>query len=407
MSIKKTPNGTYRVRKHFTEEEAKLLSLKSRHYDQIFKTELEAKRAELELGERLAYIKDPNSKVNVQKLLKGETKFKDFYTETWLTRYKNGYKSRRLRTPVTIKNTEDLFRLHILPTFGAYTLNELNNNKKLVIDKMEEKAREYANSKQIRGYFNQVFDLAEEYDYIEYNRLSKPLKSIQSIKKNELEDAKKEEDLYLTQNELAEWINAVKDDYSNGNLSIKDFTLFFVNFFLSDRKSETYALQWKHINFEDKELTLDQALDKTGKVKGTKGRKKTVIKISKELCTYLKEWKKAQQEELKQINIKQDKNQFVFSYANRKGDVNCPVHIDYLNYKMNSVRRRHPNLAKCSPHKIRHTCATLAKKQGLSLQEISEGLTHTELTTTLTYINTHNVITMPLGQFAYKEMNKS
>ncbi|QFZ08995.1 site-specific integrase, partial [Streptococcus dysgalactiae] len=27
----------------------------------------------------------------------------------------------------------------------------------------------------------------------------------------------------------------------------KDYTLFYTTFFLSDRKSETYALQWKHI----------------------------------------------------------------------------------------------------------------------------------------------------------------
>ena len=32
--------------------------------------------------------------------------------------------------------------------------------------------------------------------------------------------------------------------------------------FLGDRKSESYALQWKHINTKEQEIQLVQALDK-------------------------------------------------------------------------------------------------------------------------------------------------
>ena len=45
---------------------------------------------------------------------------------------------------------------------------------------------------------------------------------------------------------------------------------------------------------------------------------------------------------------------------------------------MKSVRRRHPELAPASPHKLRHTGATLAKQAGVSLEAISEALTHSD-----------------------------
>ena len=42
-------------------------------------------------------------------------------------------------------------------------------------------------------------------------------------------------------------------------MELKDYTLFYTTFFLSDRKSETYALQWKHINFGKNEILIEQA----------------------------------------------------------------------------------------------------------------------------------------------------
>ena len=47
-----------------------------------------------------------------------------------------------------------------------------------------------------------------------------------------------------------------------------------------------------------------------------------------------------------------------------KGNVNSPLHSDYLNNKMKSVQRRHPELKHATPHKLRHTGATLAKQAG-------------------------------------------
>ena len=43
---------------------------------------------------------------------------------------------------------------------------------------------------------------------------------------------------------------------------------------------------------------------------------------------------------------------------------------------------RHPELTHATPHKLRHTGATLAKQFGTSLEDISEALTHSDTGTT-------------------------
>lgn len=89
-----------------------------------------------------------------------------------------------------------------------------------------------------------------------------------------------------------------------------------------------------------------------------------------------------------------------------KGNVNSPLHSDYLNNKMKSVKRRHPELKHETPHKLRHTGATLAKQAGTSIEAISEALTHSDTGTTQIYVNTSNVVPMTVGEFALKSLKQ-
>ena len=73
---------------------------------------------------------------------------------------------------------------------------------------------------------------------------------------------------------------------------------------------------------------------------------------------------------------------------------------------MKSIRKRHKELTHATPHKLRHTGATLAKKAGMSLETISESLTHSDTITTKTYVNTSNVIPMAVGEIAYRNLKK-
>lgn len=161
------------------------------------------------------------------------------------------------------------------------------------------------------------------------------ISSISRIKVNKklaLKESKKFEDLTLNNEELKQWIQAFDEDLKNDRMELKDKALFYTTFFLSDRKSETYALQWKNINFEKNEILIEQVLDKFGNLKSTKGNKKTIFKAPKELMNILTDWKIEQTKQLKLFGIKQNEKQFIFTYNNRINGINVSLHIDYLNY---------------------------------------------------------------------------
>ena len=138
-------------------------------------------------------VKENINKVIVEKhsrflQQKGNIKFSKFYEDVWIERYKMDMTGRTDKIPstATLENTKFYFREHLIPIFGEYSLNYLNNEKELVSRLMMKKAKEYANIKALKCYFLQIFDTAEQLDYIEYNRLGKLLKNLSSPKKREL-----------------------------------------------------------------------------------------------------------------------------------------------------------------------------------------------------------------------------
>ncbi|WP_049490244.1 tyrosine-type recombinase/integrase [Streptococcus oralis] len=405
MAIKKTKNGTYHLKVYIPAEVQGKLGL-GQYFEKRYKSKREAKEAEIKLN-----IDIENARLGRQLIdskLNGNILFKDFYKDIWLEPYKAGQTTTTIKPPTkaTVFQTESVFRLHILPILGKYSLEHLINNKQLVLSLLTPKANSYANFKVIRSYVNSVFDWAEELEYIPSNKLRKTISRIKANKKILLKESKREEDLSLDKEELKLWLQAFDTDLEEGLIELKDYTLFYTTFFLSDRKSESYALQWKHINFSTEEILLEQALDRFGNVKSTKGNKKTLFKAPTELMELLANWKVKQQEELELFGLRQTQKQFVFTYNDRANNINLPLHTDYLNYRMKSVRKRHPELAPASPHKLRHTGATLAKRAGVSLETISEALTHSDKQVTKIYVNTADTVNQTVGEIAFRNLKK-
>ncbi|HEL9630284.1 TPA: tyrosine-type recombinase/integrase [Streptococcus suis] len=404
MSITKTSNGTYRLRIYIPEKVKSSLGIDKKVIEKRFKLRSDAKKYELELQNKIDKILSGGTVPELDRT--GSILFSEFFREIWWESYKAGQTTSTTKPPsqATIDGTEIAFRKHILPLLGNYSIDFLNQNKQVVLNLLTQKAEEYANFKVIRSYVNSIFDWAEELEYIEANRISKTIKRIKATKKIKLDEAKKDEDLYLSQDELQAWFTAFEEDLEAGKIQFKDYVLFYTTFFLGDRKSESYALQWKHIDLKQQSIQLVQALDKYKNVKSTKGNKKTTFAIPDELTSLLQAWKKQQKSELAKFGIIQSSEQYVFTYIDTKGNVNSPLHSDYLNNKMKSVRKRHPNLTHATPHKLRHTGATLAKQAGMSLEAISEALTHSDTLTTKVYVNTSNVVPMAVGEVAYKNL---
>lgn len=405
MAIKKTKNGTYQLRLYIPEEVQSKIGI-GKLFEKRYKTRREAKEAEIKLSIDIENAR--LGKLNHKSIQKGDILFQDFYKNIWLEPYKAGQTTTTIKPPskATVFQTENIFRLHILPILGKFSIEHLNNNKQLILSILTPKANSYANFKVIRSYVNSVFDWAEELEYIQSNKLRKTISRIKANKKILLKESKREEDLSLDKEELKLWLQAFDTDLEEGLIDLKDYTLFYTTFFLSDRKSESYALQWKHVNFSTGEILIEQALDRFGNVKSTKGNKKTLFKAPTELMELLANWKVKQQEELKLFGLRQTQKQFVFTYNDRTNNINLPLHIDYLNYRMKSVRRRHPELAPASPHKLRHTGATLAKQAGVSLEAISEALTHSNKEVTKTYVNTKDIVNRTVGDIAFRSLKK-
>ena len=199
--------------------------------------------------------------------------------------------SRKIPTATTISNTKDVFRLHILSMFGECSIKFLNDNKDFVLRALMKKSQTYANIKIIKSYVNQIFDIAELLEYIEYNRIEKVIRYVGDPKKQQLKAERQLNGEALTAEELIAWLDAANEDYSKGLLIMQDYVLLMLTLNLGDRKSESYALQWKHIDFENGYVSLIQSKDKFGNLKSTKGRKATKFKIPTFLIELLKEWK--------------------------------------------------------------------------------------------------------------------
>ncbi|HFF2554321.1 TPA: tyrosine recombinase XerC [Listeria monocytogenes] len=391
----KQANGKYKTNIRYPEKFKKLTGITSEKFQKTFPTKQLAIKAENEMKKKIAQaLREENTNVLE---IKGNMKLSEFYEKKWIQRYELGQTGRGNSIPsdVTIQNTKDLFRVHILPMFGQYAINHLNANTEIISDRLTEKSKEYANIKIIKSYVRSIFDVAEILGYIEFNKTTKVIQSITAPKKIELARKRENEGKQaLTVDELSEWLIAVNKDLENNLLSLKDYTIFMLTLYLGDRKSETYALQWKHVDFENQTIRLMNAFDRNQKRKQTKGGKDTVIQIPKIVIDLLKKWKIRQVSDLDILGFEQNEEQLLFTYTKPSGEVNAPLHTDYLNYRINTLKRRHKHLAHLTPHKLRHTFATLARQGGADLSQISEALTHSEISATKIYVNTPTVVNL-------------
>ncbi|UZD25797.1 tyrosine-type recombinase/integrase [Lacticaseibacillus paracasei] len=392
MSITKTDAGTYFVEVFYPKDIRGILGVKVPRYRKTVATKLEAKTLQKQVDEKIKEAQKTQSASAIKK--NGEMLFKNFYREVWWPLYAAGATGRIRIIPSeeTQANTRNIFRLHLLPMFGEYSMTYLNLNKQFVMQELAILSEKYANIRTVKSYVSQMFDTAEMVDFIDVNRLEKAISSIGSPKKERLATRRKMTGESLSADEMVAWLDAANTDHENGKLSDQDYLLLLLTLHLGDRKGESYGLQWKHVDFNTGYVLIIQALKKSGKVGPTKAKKETSHALPPILIPMLREWHDKQAIELAEVNLESGPNQFLFTYTNFQGGINQPLHADYLNYRLNSIYKRHPDLVRVTPHKLRHTFSTLARQGGASLQLISEALSHSSIKTTRVYVNTPDIV---------------
>lgn len=133
MSISKTKNGTYRLRIYIPEEVKSSLGIDKKVIEKRFKQRSDAKKYELELQNKIDRILNGESALLENN---GSMLFSEFYQNIWWESYKAGQTTSTTKPPsqATIDGTEIVFRKHILPMLGNYSIDFLNNNKQVVLN---------------------------------------------------------------------------------------------------------------------------------------------------------------------------------------------------------------------------------------------------------------------------------
>lgn len=228
--------------------------------------------------------------------------------------------------------------------------------------------------KMVKSYASKVIDYAIKLEYIETN----PFEKVEFSKKR----VKRKSNNYYLREQLINFLNAAKNE---GN--IKYYTFFQLLGYTGMRKSETLALTWKDIDFNDNTINIDKALGYSKEsglyVKPTKDGETRIIKLDQQTIDILKTWLEKQSEQLQMLGfeIKQSK-QLLFSNKDNK-------HIQPAKTWgwVNNIKVKY-NLKHITTHGFRHTHATILTEAGASLVGIKQRLGHSGNDTTIdTYIH--------------------
>ena len=298
--------------------------------------------------------------------------FQDMYNE-WILDYKD---SVRL---VTYHRTIDLFRLKILPIYGKKYVDEITTEFcQLTLNKW---AKEYDRFKSLKGYTQQVLDLAIKKDLIIKNpmklcKMPKINKSQMNIA-NTIELSSSNVENYYDKDELNKFLNTLEQNYD-----YMWFTAFRLLAFTGIRKGELMALRWSDIRHDNivvnKSMTM---IKRVAYISDTKNENSNrVISIDPSTYNILMTWKEKQQS--RYINVRD--NHLVFTRdIPLKNEKDQPFDPDYLNRCMKTVVKENKEIREITIHGFRHTHCSLLFEAGATFKEVQDRLGHANSDITL------------------------
>lgn len=265
----------------------------------------------------------------------------DSFSKVWLEEKKPEWRDSQ------ISNVEDIFRIYLIPHFGNVPLNTISKAKimtfrgKLVKDGNNGRTLSASRINHIMTPLRMV--LTEASERFDFDSPWKNIKPISEPKSNVSP---------FTLEEVMLIINNVRADYK---------PYYIVRFFTGMRTGEIDGLPWKNIDFERRQIIVDQAV-----VNGVIGETKTsgsnrIIQMNQLVYDAL----------IGQQKLTKYQSEFVF----------CTKAGTPLNHR-NVTRRvwypllRYLELDKRNPYQSRHTAATLWLAAGESPEWIAAQMGH-------------------------------
>ncbi len=181
----------------------------------------------------------------------------------------------------------------------------------------------------------------------------------------------KKDPIYYNESEIKALLKALDDE------PIKYKLIFHLLIFTGARRGEVLGLEWKHIDFKNKEIKIEQSLSYVPKqgtfIKSTKTEKSNRrVTITDSLIKLLNEysnWQEEQRLDFSEMNFKTD---FIFTDEEGKNILPDTVNMWFTRF----LKRK--DLPHINIHGLRHTNATLLISQGLDIQTVSSRLGHAQ-----------------------------
>lgn len=290
--------------------------------------------------------------------------YQDVY-DLWIETYKNSVEES------TFVKTCSIFRIHILPTMGAYKIDKIT----LAICQrhVNEWVQKLVNGDKVKSYASQVMEHALRHNFIQSN----PFKLVTLPRKLKKRSTKADDENFYTKDQLRTFLECAEKQPN-----YKIYAFFRLLAFSGMRKGEALALTWEDINFKASEISINKALGQGISqklyIKSTKTGTSRTIKMDEATMVILKEWKKQQRQAHLMLGFNtMQKNQLVFS--NTKNSFIQPAKTnDWLKSIINKN-----NLAAISTHGFRHTHCSLLFEAGASIKSVQDRLGHSDVKTTM------------------------
>ncbi|WP_222850689.1 site-specific integrase [Lactiplantibacillus plantarum] len=267
----------------------------------------------------------------------------------------------------TWAKTADIFRLHILPVLGSQRVKRITvaQCQSIVHSWLNQGLKQY---RRFRTYVISVFDFGVRMELTTRNPMAKT-----SIPKQKKHQQAPHIDFY-EKSELVHFLDCAYD-YDNPQA----FMLFRLLAFTGLRRGEALALQWRDINFETNEITVNktQSLGNNWRIVTQTPKTNSsyrTITIDPKTLQWLHKWRMTQARQYFELgfNSKSPKQLVFASNDNQPLSPSMPDHWN------RSICKRY-DLRRIKIHAFRHTFCTLSFEAGATINEVSKTLGHADL----------------------------